>query len=326
MGCDNLTDQHWEAARLAIHGAFQVSGGITQEMVGELKEILKFLNHHLALQGTGEDHEASITQALVGIQVGSDGNPADPPTAEYIRNWTHSSPLFMKGICSIMHPDGSFQLRAAATHLIVLTHDQWFNSPVPVMEPEEMSKFCEHLTVFIIDDSTHLGFIQRWGPNLLFWMLHSPEWRKHIVTRFWRMAVYSIQTHEEDEEPEESMQESLGQCLQKSIELLEFTRGLADGGEGLKWWYGVLWFFYHKLDATVQEEVEKIAREMSLGDGLLHLNLYLGLIGQEVARIRQDVDKLPYEERLNGPGMRLRAMLIALEGNYNRLARITGER
>jgi len=211
------------------------------------------------------------------------------------------------------------RLRVAATGLIALVSDRWFDPPTPIMEPEEMSEFCEHLAMFIIDDLFHGEFIQKCSVIILFGMLRSPEWRKHIVTRFWRMLSYCIQVDEG--------LESFTWCLRNAIELLEFTRGLPDG-EGLKWWYGRLWFHYDKLVATVRDEVERIARDMSLGDGLSDLNLYLNLIGQEVARIRQEVDELRRAARPDMPGveMRARLMLVALEGNYDKLARITGGR
>ena len=55
------------------------------------------------------------------------------------------------------------------------------------------------------------------------------------------------------------------------MELLEFARGLSDG-EGSKWWYGMLRFHHDKLDTMVRDEVERIASDRSLGDGLLDLN------------------------------------------------------
>ena len=113
--------------------------------------------------------------------------------------------------------------------------------------------------------------------------------------------------------------------MKNAIDLLEFTRRLADG-EGLKWWYGTLWFHHDKLDAKARDEVERIAKDMSAGDGLSDLNLYLNLIGQEVARTRREVDELPNKSRPAGFGMDLRARLIGLEGNYDKLARITDGR
>ena len=315
VASDNLTDQHWEAARLAAHGAFERNVELTPPTVGEPREILKFLDYHLGLQGAGEDHSSSIALALEAILIQPHDHRVDRQRVEYIRKFNCASPSFARGIRSIIHPDAPLKLRWLTAGLIALISDQWFGSPAHDMEPEEMSEFCEHIAVLIIDDVLHVPFVQSRGVTILFGMLQSPEWRKCIVTRFWGMLAYCGLADEE--------QESFRWCLKNAIELLEFTRGLPDG-EGLKWWYGTLWFNYDKLDTTVQDEVKRIARDMSLGDGLSDLNLYLNLIGQGVAGARQEVDELSDEDRLDKPAMKLRARLIALEGNHYRLARITG--
>jgi len=316
MGYDDLTGQHWEAARLAIHGAFQVRAEVTPSVLGELKEILKFLNHHLDLHGAGEDHGPSISLAIDAIILRSDRYRDNPLAVECTGNFDRTSPSFVRGMRLMMHPDCSFMLRRRVTGLIALTCGQWFSSPTPVMDPEDMAEFCEHLAVFIIDAALHVSSIQRWGVTILFGMLRSPEWREHIATRFWCMLAYCTVVEEG--------QESFRWCLQNAIELLEFARGLPDG-EGLKWWYGTLWFHYDKLDAATRDDVDRIARDMSLGDNLSDLNLYLNLIGEEIARARQDVDRFFDVVRVSSFGMERRARLIALEGNYHRLARVAGQ-
>ena len=318
MASNNLTDQQWEAARLAVHGAFERNIESSPPWVGEPKEILKFLHHHLGLQGAGEDHASSIAFILEPFLAGllCDRWP-NPLMVECIGKFNCVGPPFVNGMRSIIRPNNTLDLRWKATGLIALTSNQWFDSPVPVMDSEEISEFCEHLATYVIDDALHGDFIQRCSVTILFGMLRPLEWRKHISTRFWGVLAYSAKVDEE--------LESFRWCLQNATELLEFTRGLADG-EGLKWWYGTLWLHYDKLDSTVRDEVERVARCMSLGNGLLDLNLYLNIIGQEVARKRKDVDELLHEIRPAGFGARLRAQLIALEGNYRRLTQITGGR
>ena len=315
MAFDDMTDQDWAAARFVVRGAFRGGAIVTPSRLGERKEILKFLDYHLGLQGAGEDHRSSIFPALKAFTIRGDNYRADPRAVESMRKFNFANPPFVRGIRWLIRPDSPFVVRGKATNMIALMSDHWFNSPVPVMEPGEMSEFCEHLAVFIIDDTLHGEFLQICGVTILFGMLRSPEWRKHVVPRFWSVLAYCSMVDEE--------QESFRWCLQNAIELLEFTRGLADG-EGLKWWHGVLWFYYDKLDTAAQEEVERIARDVSLGDGLSDLNLYLSLIGQEAARVRKKVHELPNEDRPAGFGTELRARLVALEGNYNRLGRITG--
>jgi len=316
MSPDNLTDQHWEAARLAIHGAFQRPiGESTIPWVGEPKEILKFLDYHLGLQGAGEDHRSSIALALGATIITSHNNRPVPLIVASIRKFDCASPSFVRGMRSIVHPSGPSLLRSWAIGFIAIISDQWFNSPAPVMEPEEMSEFCEHLAVSMIDCVVFRPVTMKRGVTIFFGMLRSTEWRSHIVTRSWSILAHCTLAEED--------QESFRWCLQNAIELLEFTRQLPDG-EGLKWWYGTLWFHFDKLDPTARSEVERIARDMSLGDGLSDLNLYLNLIDQEVAKTRREMDGLTNDEGLTSVGIVLRARFVALEGNYRRLDRITG--
>ena len=316
MASRNLTDQHWEAARLAVCGAFREAAEVAQSTLGDLKEILRFLDHHFGLQGAGQDHGSAIGSAMDAVIVKSNKFQADPVTVGYIGSLIRESPSFANGVRSMMHPGNTFELRLSTTGLIAVTPDQWFDSPVPA---EEMSEFCEHLAVFVVDDALHGEYVQRCGVIILFEMLRSLEWREHVVPRFWSMFAYSIQFPGE--------RESFRWCLENAIELLKFTKRLSDG-EGLKWWYGTLWFHYDKLDATVRDEVVRIAKDMSAGDadGLSDLNLYLSLIRQEVVRTLREVNELPNKSRPAGFGMELRARLIALQGNCAKLARIVGGR
>jgi len=120
--------------------------------------------------------------------------------------------------------------------------------------------------------------------------------------------------------------ESVRWCFRNAIELLEFTRGLPDR-EGSKWWYGTLWLHCDKFYTTVRDVVRKIAVDLSLGDDLSDLNLYLSLIKQEVERAQQEAEDFSDDpgDRPASFGMELGARLAALEGNYQRLAQIVGK-
>ena len=72
--------------------------------------------------------------------------------------------------------------------------------------------------------------------------------------------------------------------------------------------------------------MESIAKDISSGDGLSDLDLYLNLIGREVERTRQELNGLTEVAKQAKAGMELRARFVTLEGNYRRLVRITGER
>jgi len=72
-------------------------------------------------------------------------------------------------------------------------------------------------------------------------------------------------------------------------------------------------------------EVESMSRDMSSGNGLSNLKLYLNLIGQEVERIRWEPHGLVEMDRLSSSGMKLRSQFVTpMEGAYHRLTRIIG--
>lgn len=305
MASGSLTDQQWEASRMALQEAF--IGDWDPSEIGEPKELLRFLDHHVYLQGIGESHGPSISAAAYALTE----NFRETLERDVDFDWT--SPSFVRGIRSVMRPHNPVLDRRHTAELIALISGKWFNSPVPIMEPEDMSEFSEHVTKFM-DEAIHKPITKRMGVTIIFGMLCSPEWRKHIKYRFWSVLAYCALVHE---------LESVGWCLQNALELLEFTRGLADS-EGLKWWCWTLWFYYDKLDTTTRDEVKKIAVDMLNKDGLSDLNFYLSLIKEEIGRVRQQVEKLPDADELGNRGRKLRSRLIALEGNYYQLAQITG--
>jgi len=321
MASDDLTDQHWEATRLLVEGAWTQNIEDSPPPLGEPTEILKFLDYHLGLQGAGEDHGSSITLAMDAILTNGRryGDWAQPPPliVECVGKFDCLSPSFIRGVRSALCPDNAFRLRGRVIGLIALISNQLFNSPTPVIEPEEMSEFSDHIAAYMIDHVHHEPQIWRRGLTIFLEMLHSPKWRDHIPTGFWSILAYCAEADEG--------QESFRWCLQNAIGLLEFTKGVAGGG-GSKWWYCSLWIHYDKLDTVVRDKVERIAKEMLLGDGLSDLNLYLNLIGREVARTQTVVDELPNRDRMGEVGMKLRTRLINLEGNHHRLSLITGGR
>ena len=300
MAPDHLSDEQWEAARLAIHGAFNNWLG----EVGEPKEVLKFLDYHVALQGAGGDYEQAIKDAVQGVFL-PNRERIDPMTLECVRDFNWTSPSFVKGIRSMMQPHNCPYLREHIHGLVALVSDRWFNCSVHVMEPEEMPEFCEHIAMSL-DDSDHTQEVEKEAVTILFGMLRSPEWRKHIVPRSWSVLAYC---------PLVKGLESAKWCLQNAVELLNFMEGLP---EGSKWWYWTLWFHYDQLDAATRRVVKTRAKDMVRNNSLSDLNLYLSLIQKEIKRIEEDMDGLYEEEEVRHAEVRS----IALEGNYERLDRI----
>ena len=312
MTHDNLTDQDWEATRLAAYGAFC---GHYPRGIEEPREILKFLDHHVGLEGAGgSEHESYIQSAASVIMALQYSEGINPLTFKCVREFNWTSPSFVRGVRSAMRPHSLLSLRLHIVGLIALVSDRWFNCPVPVMEPKEMLEFCENLSLFM-DVAPYDLDIKKWSVAIAFGMLRSPDWRKHVVPKLWSVLAYSTMGEE---------LESFQWCLRNAIELLDFMRGLPDG-EGLRWWCGTLWLHFDKLDSTIRDEVKKIAAGMR-NDGLSDLNFCLGLLKGEVLRVQQRINEPRDEREEERLGLNLRTRLIALEWNYQQLTQVIAGR
>ena len=303
MVSDDMTDQHWEAARIAVYMAFREDLGLSPEL-GEPKGILKFLDYHFGLLGAGHSHNSSITLAVRAISRLRDG-PQNPLTVECIRNFNCASPSFVRGVRLIMRPDSRLGLRKEVISLVSLASDQWFNSPVPFMRPEEMSEFCEHLTMFMVEEYYYGSYLPTSSATILFGMLRSSEWRKHVVPNLW--SVFSRCNLVEEEE------ESFRQwCLQNAMELLDFTRGLTDGQE-LRWWHARLLFHHDKLDTPVQDEVERIKAERIEAGMIEETRIHTRRIEAEIATERLKAARINTARRVEIEAERVEAERVEVE-------------
>ena len=311
MTFDTLTDQHWEAARLAIYAAFR---HWCPGEVGEPKEILRFLDHHVRLEGEGGDYGSYIMPATGGIVELQATHGINPLSLGCVREFNWASPSFVRGVCSIMQPHSSIELRGNIVCLIALVSDGWFDRSASVMGSEDMLEFCENFAKYT-SVVAHGPGVKQESVTLVFGMLRSTDWRVHMVPRLWGALAYSALVEE---------LESFRWCLRNAIELLDFTRGLSDG-EGLKWWFGTLWLHFDKLDSTTRDEVKRIAAGMR-SDGLSDLNFCLGLIKGEISRVQQQVNEPRDEVEEEMLGLNLRTRLIAMEWNYQQLTQVIAGR
>ena len=98
MGLDNLTDQHWEAASFAVYAAFRDTYNWAR--CGEPKEIVIFLDYHVGHQGAKGGRELDIDSALRALVLCH--NQPNPLTFESIRDFSWTSPSFVRGVLSMV--------------------------------------------------------------------------------------------------------------------------------------------------------------------------------------------------------------------------------
>ena len=95
MGLDNLTDQHWEAASFAVYAAFRD----TYNWAGR-GELVIFLDYHVGHQGAKGGRELDIDSALRALVLCH--NQPNPLTFECTRDFSWTSPSFVRGVLSMV--------------------------------------------------------------------------------------------------------------------------------------------------------------------------------------------------------------------------------
>jgi hypothetical protein len=85
--------------------------------------------------------------------------------------------------------DKPFELRKAALFFLPLIGDRWFNTPHPIMEPDQMRSLCVDWAS-AVDGIEHTYDVQKATLAVLFGMINSPHWRPHIVTEKWKLLEY----------------------------------------------------------------------------------------------------------------------------------------
>jgi len=129
-------EKKWDASRLTMYGAYKWDRFLS--WVEEPRDILGFLNHHfyLATRG-GQNQDEPIQNALRALAYASSST-----TIEALKLFDPTEPSFARGICYVFQDDKPFQLRKAALFFLPLIADRWFNTPHPIMEPDQMRSLC----------------------------------------------------------------------------------------------------------------------------------------------------------------------------------------
>ena len=136
-----LTDPHTEmerlqATRIAMHGAYKWDTFFP--CAEDPQDFLAFLTYrfYIAIQG-GENQDGWIQNALRALAyVSSD-------VTEALKTFNPTESSFVQGICHVFQDDKPFQLCKAALFLLPLVGDRWFNTPDPILEPDQMKGLCE---------------------------------------------------------------------------------------------------------------------------------------------------------------------------------------
>ena len=262
-------EKKWQAARHAIRGAYKWKKVLP--WVGDSQEIPIFLDHHfdLAIQH-GENQDEPIENALRALVYA-----ATPATIEALKQFDPTRPSFVRGVRYLFQDNQPFHRREDAFCFLPLIADSWFNTPYPIMEPDEMQSFCvDWASTF--DSMEHNYSVKRGALFILFSMMDSPHWRPHIVSDKWKILEY-FTSIPEDTKP-------LRRCLD-NLELMDAVSEV-DNPTAIVLWLRVLWLRYKGLIPEVREQLERRTKEVAQGERKADLDMYLSAMDSEVAKVK----------------------------------------
>jgi len=268
---DFTTKKKWEAARLALHGAYKWDKSLP--WVKEPQDILTFLDHHfdMASRSSGNEWDVPIQNALRALAYAP-----DQTTTDALSKFDPTEPSFVRGICYVYQQHKPFQLRKAALFFLPLIGDKWFNTNQPIMEADEMRKFCIDWA-HNVDGIEHPHDVQKVVLAVLFGMINSPHWRPHIVTKKWKLLEYFAAI------PDDS------QPLRRCLENPELMDAVAEVDEpaAMVLWLAILWLKYNELIPEVREQLEAATRSVAQGNRKTDLDMYLSIIDTEARKAEE---------------------------------------
>ena len=255
-----------EASRLTIHGAYKWDRFLP--LVEDPSDILTFLDQHFDLVTRGgENQDEPIQNALRALAYAP-----RPVAIEALKRFDPTKPSFISGICYAFQSNRPFELRKAALFFLPHIGDRWFNTPRPIMKPDQMRSLCADWasTVDVIEPTSD---VQKATLAVLFGMVNSPHWRSHIVADKWNLLEYFPSV------PGNS--QPLRRCLDNP-ELIDAIRDVSNPA-AMTLWMKILWLKYNELVPEVQKQLETVTKEIAQGRRRADLEMYQSAIESELA-------------------------------------------
>ena len=258
-------EKKWKASRLTMHGAYKWNEFLPP--VGNPRDILAFLGHHFDLTAEGgESQDEPIQDALCALAYAS-----DPTTIEALKDFDPTKPSFVRGICYAYQDKRRPELRKAALFFLPLISDKMFNTPKPIIGPDEMKGFCADWAS-TVDSSELTPNVQKAALTVLFGMINSSHWRPHIVPEKWKLLEYFTSV------PEDS--QPLKRCIDNP-DLIYVIKGMGNQAASF-FWLEILWLKYQELIPEVRVQLENVTRDLGQGRRRADLDKYLETMDSEL--------------------------------------------
>jgi len=135
--------------------------------VEDPQDILYFLDYHFSSVGGnwGQDKPIYNASRVLAYTSGS-------VTTDVLKGFDATNSSFVHGICYTLQDDRALQLRKAALLFLPLISDRWFNTPHPVMEPDQMRSLYANWAS-VVDNTYHSYGVQMTTLTVFLGVLNS---------------------------------------------------------------------------------------------------------------------------------------------------------
>jgi hypothetical protein len=273
------SQEKWKASRLSLHGAYKRDNFLPP--VGDPQHILTFLGHHFdSITESGQNQQNPIQDEPIQDALRALAYASGPTTTNALNRFNPTEASFVRGISYVYQDDKPFELRKAALFFLPLIGDRWFNTPDPIMDPDEMESFCVNWAS-AVDAIEHTDDVRKAILAVLFRMINSPHWRPHIVPENWELLEYFTSVPD-DYQP-------LKRCID-NLELMDTIGGL-ENPAAMVHWLTILWSKYGDLIPQVQQRLKAFMREVAQGRKKTDLDMCLSMVESELKKAERALKK-----------------------------------
>ena len=180
------------------------------------------------------------------------------------------NPSFVRCLRCAYKNNKPLELRKTALFFLPLVGDKIFNTPKPIIEPDEMKSFCADWAS-TVDSLELIPNVQKAALTVLLGMINSPHWRPHIVPEKWQLLKYFTSV------PDNS--QPFRRCIDNQ-DLIEVVWDMDNPAPSFLWLM-ILWLKYEELIPEVRTQLENVTRKVGKGRRRMDLDVYLAGMDSE---------------------------------------------
>ena len=275
----NKDDTLWESASLSMQGAY-TSSASNVPRVGDPRQVLEFLHHHMSLQQRGNARDKPIHHVFSALALAS--NEETHRGLAATRDFPN--PLFISTIIEALENMEFKALRKSTIFMLSELDDQLFTTDKAFADPERAKDFVLAWSTAIhefLGDPTHM--VEKVVVKVLLAIANLPRLRVHLPKERWGLIQHFPYVTNGNPPP-------LQRCL-KDASIFPFFKQTLNTRSSSPW-LRMMWVLYYLLSKEVQKQLEEATREIASGHDAFLLDSYVSLFDGYLKTLQTQVDAL----------------------------------